>query len=474
MELFTTRQCAFASLLIWALLAGTATGQTKAPKKPGPKPAPANKPPAVAPLRYVMTQEPAYAGTVEEIAEHVVRSKPVPEGTLGPSARGSMTEGLYLAVSFPDLMAPLQNAVVCRVRVTDVGEGGSLAVELAEEAGERIKPGSGLFLFRPVGSTTLLMQAAPGLAPLTIGAPGGNGEGAGAGQEAAMRTLSTNNLKQIGLAMHNFHDAFRKFPPAVVYGPDKKPWHSWRVLILPFLDQQPLFNQYKFDEPWDGPNNKKLIGKMPEVYSDPIHGENKDFFTHYAALTGDGMAFPVKGCEFDETKDDMFKSLTMGSGANGLQDFVDGTANTLLVGTIGPDQKIPWSKPEDIFITAKLPGLGQKGGFAARYASGERKAGLFLFGDGHVQSIRDDVTAESFVKLATIGGREVIGPEDLPGAEPAAPAGRQIPVIEVRLGDEGPTAHLIMETVADQDMLPEPAAPDVPAARPRTTAPSQR
>ena len=60
-----------------------------------------------------------------------------------------------------------------------------------------------------------------------------------------------NNLKQIGLAFHNYADAYRSFPPAVIYGPDGKPWHSWRVLLLPFLEQQPLYEQYDFSQPWD-------------------------------------------------------------------------------------------------------------------------------------------------------------------------------------------------------------------------------
>jgi hypothetical protein len=86
--------------------------------------------------------------------------------------------------------------------------------------------------------------------------------------------------------MHNFHDTHKQFPPAAIFGPDGKPWHSWRVLLLPYLEQIALYDQYRFDEPWDGPNNKKLLAAMPPVYRDPLYGEDQGHFPHYAVVTG--------------------------------------------------------------------------------------------------------------------------------------------------------------------------------------------
>jgi len=71
------------------------------------------------------------------------------------------------------------------------------------------------------------------------------------------------------LALHNFHDAKLKPPAITVNGPDGKPWHSWRVLILPFIEEEALYNEYRFDEPWNGPNNSKLASKMPDVFRCP-------------------------------------------------------------------------------------------------------------------------------------------------------------------------------------------------------------
>ena len=73
---------------------------------------------------------------------------------------------------------------------------------------------------------------------------------------------STNNLKQIGLALHNFRSANDHFP-ADIRGKDGKPLLSWRVAILPFIEQQALFNEFHLDEPWDSTHNKTLIEHMP-------------------------------------------------------------------------------------------------------------------------------------------------------------------------------------------------------------------
>src|SRR5262245_19749930 len=89
------------------------------------------------------------------------------------------------------------------------------------------------------------------------------------GDEAAkkeeLRRQSANNLKQLVLAVHNFSDTYNRLPPAAVC--DKKtgkPLLSWRVILLPFVEQGPLYKEFKLDEPWDGPNNKKLLEKMPK------------------------------------------------------------------------------------------------------------------------------------------------------------------------------------------------------------------
>src|SRR5579863_7317837 len=85
-------------------------------------------------------------------------------------------------------------------------------------------------------------------------------------RRAAALAESKQHLKQLGVALHQYHDAYGCFPPAYVMGNDGKPWHSWRVLLLPFLDQKPLYDRYRFDEPWNGTHNRDLHLLRPRVY----------------------------------------------------------------------------------------------------------------------------------------------------------------------------------------------------------------
>ena len=78
-----------------------------------------------------------------------------------------------------------------------------------------------------------------------------------------------NNLKQIGLAMHNYHARHKTFPPAYTVDKDGKPLLSWRVLILPYLEQDALYKEFHLDEPWDSEHNRALIDRMPTTYLCP-------------------------------------------------------------------------------------------------------------------------------------------------------------------------------------------------------------
>ena len=85
-------------------------------------------------------------------------------------------------------------------------------------------------------------------------------------QSAAERANSSNNLKQIGLGMHNYHDQNNKLPPPYLKTKDGKPGLSWRV-ILPYIEQDFLYRQFKLDEPWDSPKNLALLNQMPQTYA---------------------------------------------------------------------------------------------------------------------------------------------------------------------------------------------------------------
>lgn len=142
---------------------------------------------------------------------------------------------------------------------------------------------------------------------------------------------STNNLKQIGLAMHNYHDVHNGLPPAAIVDKKGKPLLSWRVAILPYVEEDALYKQFHLDEPWDSDHNKTLIAKMPKVYALP--NAKADGKTHYRAFYNNGAAF------------DLIQQIR-------LADFMDGTSNTALIMEFA--DPIDWSKPDDIEFDEKI------------------------------------------------------------------------------------------------------------------------
>jgi hypothetical protein len=168
------------------------------------------------------------------------------------------------------------------------------------------------------------------------------------------RVRSLNNLKQLSVAMHDYHDQFGHFPTAAIADKAGKPLLSWRVEILPFLGEQDLYKQFKLDEAWDGPNNVKLVQKMPAVYAPhfwPLGGGPD--MTFYQVFVGEQTMFPPG------------KPLR-------FQDITDGTSNTLMIVEAG--EAVPWTKPADLPYDPGLP-LPMLGGifddgFQAAFADG--------------------------------------------------------------------------------------------------------
>jgi hypothetical protein len=224
---------------------------------------------------------------------------------------------------------------------------------------------------------------------------------------ANARARSTNNLKQIMLALHNYHDTFNHFPPAVIYGPDGKPWHSWRVLILPYLEQSELFQKYDFREPWNSPKNKQVSDTVLSVYQDPIYGATKEPVTHYVAPVGEKALFPPQGSPI--TNLDPVK-IDLARGAPSINQITDGTSNTIAVVPADPNRKIPWAKPEDLPITDSFPGLGKPGGIPLPYPSIDDKPRSVpvAFTDGAVISLRENIDPAILKALLTPRGGEAV------------------------------------------------------------------
>lgn len=140
--------------------------------------------------------------------------------------------------------------------------------------------------------------------------------------------LCKQRFKQIGAALHQYHERYRSFPPAYVRGPDNERWHSWRVLLLPFLGEAELYAEYRFDEPWNGPHNSKLIARRPDVFACPAGDRMDEGVANYLAVVGRRSAWPE------------YLSLR-------ISDVRDGTTNTILL-VESADSPIKWTEPIDL------------------------------------------------------------------------------------------------------------------------------
>ncbi len=141
-----------------------------------------------------------------------------------------------------------------------------------------------------------------------------------------LRNACKANLKQIAQALHQYHDTHGSFPPAYVLGEDGQRWHSWRVLVLPQLGHDQLYQQYHFDEPWNGPRNRLLLGKMPLVFRCPVVKSKE--LTNYVAVVGPQTVWPEQyACK--------------------ISDLIDGPDDTIQLVEL-PKSDIAWLEPRDL------------------------------------------------------------------------------------------------------------------------------
>lgn len=207
---------------------------------------------------------------------------------------------------------------------------------------------------------------------------------------AARRAQSSNNLKQIALAMHSYADALRGFPAAYNTDPNGKPLLSWRVLILPFVEQSALYEQFHLDEPWDSPHNKKLIPLMPKVFRSPSSKAAPGKTVYLGNAIEDGIFVAPKDKE---------RGKKMPIGVS-FRDIRDGTSNTIMVVEANDSEAVEWTKPADFSPNADNPlkGLGsmQPGGFNVAIC------------DGSVRFIASVIDKKMFQALLTRNGGEVV------------------------------------------------------------------
>jgi hypothetical protein len=177
--------------------------------------------------------------------------------------------------------------------------------------------------------------------------------GCGAGE--AEKAVSANHMRQIGLALMNYALAHGgHFPAAATFNANGKPLLSWRVAILPDMDQQQLYQQFHQDEPWDSPHNRALVAKMPSHFADIGGTQLGNGETCYLGAVGEHAAF---------------------FGAKGRRWHGPGEGpGQILVVEAAPDRKVIWTKPDDLTVGENNPASGLGGwrgdAFLAIYTDG--------------------------------------------------------------------------------------------------------
>lgn len=201
-----------------------------------------------------------------------------------------------------------------------------------------------------------------------------------AAREAARRMSSSNNLKQILLAFHNYEATYRNFPAAIQRDEAGQPLLSWRVAILPYIEQSQLYNEFHLDEPWDSEHNLKLLERMPAIYADPSLPLPPGM-TIYQVPVGEGLLF-------DPDATVRFAQIT------------DGTSNTIAAFEANAEVAVPWTKPADAEIDPSNPLAAM-----AKHRAGGFNVG---FADGSVRFIPSQIDLQLFWALLTRAGGEPV------------------------------------------------------------------
>jgi hypothetical protein len=198
-----------------------------------------------------------------------------------------------------------------------------------------------------------------------------------AAREAARNNTLRNKIRQLGLGVMTFLEANKRFPDTTADSP-QMPAMSWRVRILPYIEQKALYDEYKKDEPWDSENNKKVLAKMPDAYRHPDQDATSINTSFFRLAGAEGLApggqNPIK-----------------------MKNVSDGLSKTLLI--VEAEREVPWTKPDDIeVVKGQTPELGRK------------KSDFFMAitSDGAVHTISKKIDAESFWAIFTRAGGEIV------------------------------------------------------------------
>lgn len=270
------------------------------------------------------------------------------------------------------------------------------------------------------GTTTVSRDSVPGI-PVPM-MSGGSGTATTAiavalllpavqqAREAARRAQSRNNLKQIGLALHNFHDTWNGFPRGTFkLGKEDdsdleiEERKSWMVAILPFVEQAALFNKIKQNQAWDSDDNAPLKDMAIPSFTNPSYAAKGEDGapTHYVGIAGVG-ADSLTSEEIDENSGVFGYNRT-----TRIQDITDGTSNTIMVSECTEKSAGPWAQGGKSTLRAltKKPYVNGEDGLGGPSVGGFH----VLFADGSVRFLSENIDPETLERLVKMRDGEAIG-----------------------------------------------------------------
>jgi prepilin-type N-terminal cleavage/methylation domain-containing protein len=202
----------------------------------------------------------------------------------------------------------------------------------------------------------------------------------------AWDSASQNNLKQMAMALDMYHETHKKLPAGATFDAHGRVLHGWQTLMLPYVEQAPLYRQIELDCPWDDPHNLPAMKQVISIYLNPRIAEDKS----------DGLALSHYAGNVH----------VLGPRPMSCKEITDGVSNTVLLGEVAAQFK-PWGRPANwrdpaVGLNKSPDGFGRPGG---EYV-------FFAFADGSVRRIADTVSPQFLRAISTPAGGEPVPPED--------------------------------------------------------------
>jgi len=222
--------------------------------------------------------------------------------------------------------------------------------------------------------------------------------GISASSNSARQSACINNVKQISLAMLTYEAMHGKFPSAYTVDEDGKPMYSWRVLLLPYIEERDLYERFNLDEPWDSPHNLALASQMPAIYACPSSADAEENHTSYVMIVGPN-------------------TVSDGPDSKGIDYLTrkDGASTTIML-IESAESGRGWTEPIDLNANEISYQINDGSGKGIR--SNHRSGVTVGFCDGHVIIVDKEIDPLALEDMATVNNCEdpnyIIRPDIVP------------------------------------------------------------